>query len=244
MPRTARAVAAGGLYHVLNRGNGRQEIFHKPEDFRAFLRVLAEGLERYPVDLLCYCLMPNHWHLVLRPRTRPALGRLMGWVGVTHVRRHQEHYHDRGGGHLYQGRFKSFPIQDDRHLLSVCRYVEANPLRAKLVRRAEAWEFSSLRWWPGGPKDGAAADGGSTTAAEAPVPLAAWPVPRPSHWAQRVNRPPREGETERLRTSLRRGRPYGDDAWARRTARALGLEHTFRDPGRPRKTKPEAATPQ
>src|SRR5947208_407943 len=68
----------------------------------------------------------------------------MGWVGVTHVRRHQEHYHNRGGGYLYQGRFKRFPIQNDSHFLTVCRYVEANALRAKLVREAENWEFSSL----------------------------------------------------------------------------------------------------
>ena len=179
MPRTARAVRPGGVYHVLNRGNGRADLFHKPADFDAFLRVLAEALARSPVDLFAWCLMTNHWHLVLRPRPvagRDGIGnvahdatgdtatpdhngadrcidsetndcdtgnalRLMGWVGVTHVRRHHEHYHTRGGGHLYQGRFKSFPVQDDPHFLTVCRYVESNPLRAGIVRRAEDWPF-------------------------------------------------------------------------------------------------------
>ena len=127
MPRTARAIEAGLIYHVLNRGNGRMRLFHKAEDYQAFERVLAEGLERYPVELLTYCVMPNHWHLVVRPKTDEALGRWMGWVGVTHVRRHHEHYHRRGGGHLYQGRFKSFPVSSDEHFLTLCRYVEANP---------------------------------------------------------------------------------------------------------------------
>ena len=123
MPRPRRQIIAGGYYHVLNRGNGRMTLFHNDQDFLAFLKVLNEGLERYRVDLLCYCLMSNHWHLVLRPRRVDALADFMRWVGVTHVRRHHEHYHSRGGGHLYQGRFKSFPIQDDRHFLTVCRYV-------------------------------------------------------------------------------------------------------------------------
>jgi REP element-mobilizing transposase RayT len=81
------------IYHVLNRGNGRMRIFHKAEDYEAFERVLAEGLERYAVELLTYCLMPNHWHLVTRPKTDEALGHWMRWVGVTHVRRYHEHYH-------------------------------------------------------------------------------------------------------------------------------------------------------
>ncbi len=85
MPRTGRSVEAGLIYHVINRGNGRMRLFHKDADFAAFEAVLAEGLERYPVDLLSYCLMGNHWHLVLRPRTNKSLGQLMGWVGVTHV---------------------------------------------------------------------------------------------------------------------------------------------------------------
>ena len=121
------------VYHVLNRGNGRMRIFHKAGDFEAFERVLAEGLQRYSVDLLTYCLMPNHWHLVVRPKTDEALGHWMGWVGVTHVRRYHEHYHSRGGGHLYQGRFKSFPVAEDDYFLALCRYVEANALRAHLV---------------------------------------------------------------------------------------------------------------
>ena len=103
MPRTARAVEVDGYYHVLNRGNGKMDFFHKPADFDAFVRILADGLKRYPVDLLCWCLMSNHWHLVLRPRTEVALSRFIGWTCVTHVRRHHAHYHSTGGGHLYQG---------------------------------------------------------------------------------------------------------------------------------------------
>src|SRR3990172_1302017 len=121
MPRSARAIEAGLVYHVLNRGNGRMCLFHKDDDFAAFEKVIGQGLARCPVDLFTYCLMTNHWHLMVRPRTDDALARLMAWVGVTHVRRHHEHYHPRGGGHLYQGRYKSFPVQDDEHFLTVCR---------------------------------------------------------------------------------------------------------------------------
>ncbi len=118
-------------------------VFRKAGDFAAFERVLAEGLERYPVQLLTYAILSNHWHLVLRPKTDAALGQLMGWMCVTHVRRHHEHYHTRGGGHIYQGRFKSFPVAEDDYFLTLCRYVEANALRGNLVwhrpfRRTEA----------------------------------------------------------------------------------------------------------
>ena len=227
MARPRRKVVAGGYYHVLNRGNGRARLFHKEQDFVAFMAVLAEGLDRYPLDVLCYCLMGNHWHLVLRPRTPAALADLMRWVGVTHVRRHHEHYHTRGGGHLYQGRFKSFPIQDDSHFLSVCRYVEANPLRAGLVEKAEAWPYSSLRQRAG---DGPAAN------LDPPLRLAEWPVRRPADWLAKVNRPIPEEQLQRLRESVGRGRPFGDDRWVARTAALLGLGNTLRQPGRPRKS--------
>ena len=222
MPRPRRAFVAGGCYHVLNRGNGRARIFRKEADFIAFLRVLVEGLRRYPVDLLCWCLMHNHWHLLLRPRRAGAVSDLMRWVGVTHVRRHHEHYRTRGGGHVYQGRFKSFAIEEDRHFLIVCRYVEANPRRAGLVDRAETWRWSSLGYTPG---DGLV------------VPLSAWPVDRPGNWIELVNRTPAKTDLQRLRRSVKRGTPFGDEKWTLRTARRLGLLNTLRPVGRPRKGK-------
>ena len=225
MPRTARAVEAGLVYHVLNRGNGRMRLFHKDEDFSAFERVLGQGLERYSVDLFTYCLMGNHWHLVVRPRTEDALGRFMGWVGVTHVRRHHQHYHTRGGGHLYQGRFKCFPVQDDTHFLTVCRYVEANALRAGLVKRAERWMWGGLnaRGYRG-----------------KPFTLANWPVEQARGWTAAVNEALADKALERIRTSVNRGRPCGEQPWVQRTAERLGLTFTLRNPGRPRKPPEEA----
>ena len=193
-------------------------LFHKAEDYQAFERVLAEGLERYPVELLTYCVMPNHWHLVVRPKTDEALGRWMGWVGVTHVRRHHEHYHRRGGGHLYQGRFKSFPVSSDEHFLTLCRYVEANPRRAKLVDRAEQWRWSGL-WRRRRPPD---------------LPLTEWPVRRPADWIARVNRGLTPDVLTSLRECVQRGRPLGEPSWVQATADRLGLGFTLRGPGRPR----------
>ena len=140
----ARRVAAGGIvYHVLNRSNRRARMFHKPRDFDAFLKVIEEGLSRIPCRVLGLCLMPNHWHLVLWPHADGDLSRLLAWITNTHVKRYRQHYHDKVGGHLYQGRFKSFPVQDDGHLLTVLRYVEANPLRCGLSQRAREWPWSS-----------------------------------------------------------------------------------------------------
>lgn len=227
MARPLRRVQTGGYYHVLNRGNGGMTLFHKPADSHAFLGLLGEAQAKYPIDVLAFCLMSNHWHLVVRPRAADALAGFMRWVGVTHVRRHHAHYNNGRGGHLYQGRFKSFPIQDDRHFLTVCRYVEANPLRAGLVERAEQWPFSSLGYPPAG------ADG------PPPFRLAAWPVERPARWAETVNELLPVASLAALRQSVNRGRPFGDARWVTRTADRLGLQSTMRDRGRPRGSKNE-----
>jgi len=218
MARTLRADEPGLAYHVLNRGNGRMGLFHKDGDFAAFEQVLAEGLARYPVDLYTYCLMGNHWHLVLEPKEAGAMGRLMGWVGVTHVRRHHEHYHTRGGGHLYQGRFKSFPIQQDDHFLRVCRYVEANALRAGLVSAAERWRWSGLY---------ARAAGGK------PIKLSRWPVDRPARWKDMVNDALPAEELAVLRAKVNRGQPFGSANWVEQAAKRLGLTSTLNRVGRP-----------
>ncbi len=218
MPRTARAIEAGLIYHVLNRGNARMRIFEDPADYQAFEQVLAEGLKRYPVELFTYCLMPNHWHLVARPGTDGALGEWMRWVGVTHVRRHHTRYRRRGGGHLYQGRFKAFPVEDGYHFLRVCRYVEANAVRAGQVRRAELWEWCGL--W-------------RRSQRRTDLPLATWPEDRPRNWLALVNESLEQRELAVLRTCLNRGRPYGAVEWVSATAARLGLGFTLRGVGRP-----------
>jgi putative transposase len=166
--------------------------------------------------------MDNHWHLILWPRKDGDLSRFMLRLTTAHVRRCYAHYHHRDGGHLYQGRFKNFPIEKDRHLLTVLRYAEANPLRAKLVERAELWQWSSLHAHL------------NHTMADL---LDEWPIDRPVDWIDVVNSAVEADDLEALRTSVVRGRPYGSPAWVQRTAARLGLQFTLRPRGRPPKNK-------
>ena len=144
MPRTARAAVGGIVYHVLNRGNGRIGVFRKPGDYLAFLQLLLDGKTKAQIELFGFCLMPNHWHLVLRPKGDRDLAGYLSWVTNTHVKRYRAHYR-RTSGHLYQGRYKSFPVEDDVYFRTLMRYVEANPLKAKLVDHAQDWQWSSFR---------------------------------------------------------------------------------------------------
>ena len=175
-----------------------------------------------PMRLVGYCVMPNHWHLVLWPRGDGDLAGFMQRLTVTHVRRWQEHRHAVGHGHVYQGRFKSFPIEQDEHLLTVLRYVERNALRAGLVDRAEAWRWGSL--WRR--REGSA---------EQRSALCKPPINLPRNWMARVNRPQSEAELEAMRRCVQRGQPYGGERWTKRVTERLGLASTFRKRGRPRK---------
>ncbi|WP_169975727.1 transposase [Tautonia rosea] len=219
MARTARASVADYCYHVLNRGNGRAEVFHTQDDYEAFLGMIAEASARLPMRVLGYCLMPNHFHLVLRPHGDGELSSWMQWLLTTHVRRYHRHYGS--SGHVWQGRFKAFPCQNDGHLLTVLRYVERNALRAGLVPRAEDWPYGSLHASlnPPGPVRLEAVSG--TT--------------NPRTWARRVNRPLSDAELAAMRHSVARGTPYGSEDWTRDTASILGLESSLRPRGRPRK---------
>src|SRR5437016_3026846 len=136
MPRPLRQDIGGIVYHVLNRRAARQIMFETDADYFAFEKVLAQAVKKFNMRLLAYCIMGNHWHLVLWPRDDRELSRFMQWLTVTHMRRWHAHRKSVGSGPLYQGRFKSFPVQSDDHLVIVIRYVERNPLRAKLVSRA------------------------------------------------------------------------------------------------------------
>jgi putative transposase len=195
-------------------------IFAKPEDYAAFERVLEEAVERTKMRLLAYCVLSTHWHMVLWPREDGELSRFTGWLTLTHTQRWHAHRHSTGSGHLYQGRFKSFPVQDDDHFYTVCRYVERNALRAKLVERAEDWRWGSLhRWQQGSGKDL----------------LAAWPLRRLANWVEEVKVPQSEAELSALRRSANRGCPFGEAFWSDGIVRRLGLESTLRPRGRPKK---------
>jgi REP-associated tyrosine transposase len=124
MPRRPRTATGGYVYHVLNRAVGRATVFHKDGDYAAFERVLRQAKDEVPTRLLAYCLMPNHFHLVLWPAADGELSNFLHWLTLTHTMRWHAHYHSSGSGPLYQGRFKSFPVQEDNHLLRVCRYEE------------------------------------------------------------------------------------------------------------------------
>jgi len=201
-------------------------IFDNEEDFEAFERVLIEALHKYPeVQLIAYCVMPNHWHLILHSLEDKVLSRFMGWLTLTHTTRWQTHRAMVGEGHLYQGRFRSFMVQPGGHFKKVCRYVERNPLRANFVKRAENWKYSSLWRWHSG------------TTGQKSI-LSPWPDPparRPPGWLDLVNRPLGEKELAEIRLCGRRDRPYGEGAWRDVVIKQYGLESTLRPRGRPRK---------
>ena len=219
MPRPPRADDAGAIYHALNRGNARQPIFFKDADYEAFERLIAEGLEKFPVNLIAYQWMKNHWHMVLSPRVDGGMSALVGWVTLTHTQRYHAHHGTAGYGHVYQGRYKSFPVQDDEHFHVVCRYVERNALTAKVVKRAEAYRWGSLYNWLGG---------------ESAIELAPWPVRRLPRWVERVNAALSAKEQKALRHCVARGIPFGTTDWTEETVKRLGLESTIRPRGRPR----------
>jgi putative transposase len=222
MGRPHRAAEGGYVYHLLNRANARMTIFEDSGDYEAFEEVLREAVARSKMRLLAYCLMPNHWHLVVWPKKDGELSQFAGWLTLTHTQRWHAHRGSTGSGHVYQGRFKSFPIQEDEHFYMVARYVERNALRANLTRRAEQWRWSSLYRWLRG-------------SAEDKEFLAAWPLPRKSSWVEHVNSAQTEAELQALRLSIQRCSPFGDEGWTDHTVRELGLESTVRPRGRPKK---------
>jgi len=150
---------------------------------------------------------------------------MLRWVTATHSQRYHAHDHTSGEGHVDQARFKSSPVADHEHFLVVCRHVERDPLRARLVERADPWQCGSLWRW-------------MQKSEPEPKLLAPWPIARTPNWIQRVHQPLTEGELAAVRTCVQRGRPFGDDSWVREVAQRRGLEYTLRRRGRPRKHHP------
>lgn len=226
MPRLPRPSEEGLVYHAINRGNNRAEVFHDEEDRRAFLDALGRAKERFPFRLFGYCLMSNHFHLLLRPEEGQSISRILQSMSVMHTCFMHKKYQT--VGHVWQGRFRSPVVQDDAHLLVVLRYIEANPVRAGIVGDPADHAWSSFH-----------AHGlGNPDPLLDPVPelegLGRTPRERQSRWAKRVRATPKAAEVMQIRDTLRSGKPFGDDAWVAAKADALGINLNPRPRGRPR----------
>ncbi|MGE0464713.1 MAG: transposase [Vicinamibacterales bacterium] len=192
MPRSRRYTPPDSILHLVNRGNDRKRLFHADRDYEAFLELISETRTRCPMRLLAYCLMPNHWHMVVWPDAAQAVSAFCHRLCTVHALRHRRDTQTLGHGHLYQHRYHSFAVESERQYYLVMRYVEANPVRAGLVDQAQLWKWSSLAEREG---------------CERGL-LHPGPLPLPSGWAALVNEAlPRETLDE-TRARLQRTKPY------------------------------------
>lgn len=220
MPRIPRGQQGGHAYHVINRGNGRATVFHKPQDYEAFLSLLADAKKRHRMKLLGFCLLPNHFHLVLELADQTALSQFMQWLLTSHVRRYHKHYGS--SGHIWQGRFKSFPVQRDEHLMTVLRYVLQNPVRAGLSDTVHEWPWSSARRRQLVDRS---------------------PVDEENRSQEQLESRLDEVQVATIRECLNRQRPFGQSEWQAETASKFGLGSTLRPRGRPRTKKKSSLSP-
>jgi putative transposase len=200
MPRPLRITPPDVPFHVLNRGNEKRKLFWTARDYADFVKLLEESTTRFALSYLAYCLMPNHWHLVVVGLSDHAISDALQWVTSSHARNLRRATGTVGLGHVYQSRFHSFAIGSRYHLLNVIRYVEANAWRAELADRAEDWRWSSLWDRP----------------RESTRVLSPLSCELPANWVDLVNTPPSPRLTRRLLESIEQERPYGPSAWVKR----------------------------
>jgi len=222
MGRALRTDVGNHVYHILNRANARECIFKQDKDYQLFESILECAKERANMRILSYCIMPNHWHLVLYPRKNGDLSKFINWLTLTHTQRVHVQHKTVGYGHLYQGRYKSFLCSTGVHFLQLVRYVERNALRANLVKRAEDWQWSSV--WR--------REKGTVQQKKL---LDIWPTQEPQHYVTLLNEPQNESELTALRCAVNRGNPFGSDVWMRNVIKKFKLETTVRPRGRPKK---------
>ena len=217
MPRIARGETIGGVYHIINRGNMRMQVFNDKDDYDYFLELLQIAKKRENIEIHAYCLMPNHFHLLLSPKQEKSLSRFMQWLSTSHVRNY--HKKNRTSGHIWQGRYKSFIVQKDIYYLTLLKYIEANALRAKLVKQAQDWKYGSLY---------------ERTYNERKL-LNSPYTQLDKNWKDYVNQPIERETLELIRNSVNRQAPLGKEDWQIQTAKEFGLNSTLNQRGRPKK---------
>lgn len=222
MPRTSRIAIGGEVYHVINRANARLTIFNTKEDYQLFEKLLLEIKELVDMRILAYVIMPNHFHLVLYPKKDGDLTAFMQRVSNSHTRKVHALTKTNGSGHLYQGRYKSFLVESNNYLLALMKYVERNPVRAKLSSVCEDWQWgSAYRRLKGTPKERLLIDLPPT---ELPTRYSAW-----------INTAEDEKLVLSIRASVIKGSPYGGENWVEKMVTTHNLQATLRFQGRPRK---------
>ena len=222
MGRAPRVDVGNLAYHVINRANGRRTIFETRDEYVHFEMLLKKAAEKFDMRVLAYVLMPNHWHMILYPKVDGDLSLFMQWLTLTHTQQYHVWKQTTGHGHIYQGRYKSFLIETDSYLLTAIKYVERNPVRAKLVKKVENWRWGSgYRRLEGTKKEQSL--------------LAKSPVNLPHHYQSWVNTPDREDDLTDLKISTEKGKPLGTRKWTERMIERFGLQATTRQRGRPRK---------
>ncbi|MDC1205312.1 transposase [Candidatus Pacebacteria bacterium] len=221
MARAPRIDVGGEIYHCLNRSVSRQQIFNDISDYQLFEGILEEIHDITAVDILAYTVMPNHFHLVLKPESDGNLSDFMKRLTVTHTQRHRVKTKTVGEGPVYQGRYKSFLVQEDSHLLTILRYVERNPLTANLVANIKEWKHGSVyRRYYGTQKEKEL--------------LTQWPIPEQEDYLTILSQPLTSKEFEKLALSRDRGVPYGSDGYVFDKIEQYNLQTTQREKGRPR----------
>lgn len=218
MPRRPRVSTGRFVFHVLNRAVQGVTLFETSVDYGLFMDLLGEAARRLPIRILAFVIMPNHWHLVVWPLSDYSLSPFMKWLTGTHAMKWRATRGSQGRGAVYQGRFKAVAVQHDAHFLTVCRYVERNPVRARLVPRAENWRWSSAA--------------PATSNVCWPV-ISAWPVRKPEDWSDRLNVPESSQSLRGIRDAIRAGRHFGSASWRIKTAEALRWRNGLTQPGRP-----------
>lgn len=218
MPRLARGLVNGYPCLVSNLGRDGEKIFRDDEDYQSFVALLKEAKERHPVRVLAYCLMPDHFHLLLLSERAKDMSKWMHWLMASHAWRFRGRYGT--CGRIWEGRFRSFIVQEGEHLLQVAVFIEGSPVREGLAGSAAAWQWSSH---------------GERTGRCPLQACDALPGEVPSDWGEYVAAPLAQEEYEKVCRSMKRQAPYGDAAWREAVCRRHGLESTMRALGRPRK---------
>jgi putative transposase len=218
MPRVARCLVDGAIYHILNRGNAKQEIYFDDQDYSHFLESTIQSKRQYNITVYAYCLMPNHYHFIVQAEVSSHIGQ---WIQLI-MNKYNAYFRKKykSIGHIWQNRFKNFIIQNEDHLTVVMRYVERNPVEAGLTMSSFAWRWSSHQERHLNSK--------LSLCDQKNIPL-------PKDWTDYVDTPLHAMEQQKLKRSMKRQTPFGDDIWIEKICDELGMVNTLRSVGRPKK---------